>query len=99
MSLPSNPTCVATIPDESVTIRDTEVTIIGGGAACIAAGCVEVRTGAERPPSGCRRSGAEQAGTEFAKSSPSVSGVSPWLKVRPTCRASLRTFVQHSAKL
>jgi len=73
MSLPSNPTCVATIPDESVTIRDTEVTIIGGGAACIAAGSVEVRTGAERPPSDVE----EAARSRLARSLPRVPRPSP----------------------
>jgi len=74
------------------------VTIIGGGAACIAAGCADVRTGAKRPLwMSKKRRGA--GGTEFAGSSPSVSRVSPWLKVRPTWRAFLRTFVQHFARL
>ena len=41
----------------------------------------------------------KRVGTEFAWRSSSVSGVSPWSKARPTYRASLRTFVQHSAKL
>ena len=49
MSLPSNPTC-GYHPGRDSDHPRYRSDIINGGAACIAAGCAEVRTGAERTP-------------------------------------------------